>query len=418
MNAANTPTPSLAKIEQRRPAGIRSERRRMTTRDACMKIHRWSGLLTALFLAVAGLTGTVLAYQHELEAALLPAWIKVAPREQMLHAQEQVRIVERTDPRVRVSRIHLVNQPDLSTRLWLEPRIDAATGRPYPLQFDEVFVDPYTGEVLGRRLMSEIGFDAAHMVPMIYRLHYSLLLGDIGVYLFGIVALTWVLNCFLGGYLTFPVHGKQFFKGWRRSWAIRSAPSVWRLSFEFHRAAGLWLWGVLLIFALSAVQFNLNAQVFRPALEFLMSIEDPRAALAKSANRDSTIGLDWTEALERGRVLMEDHARRRNFAIEQESYLLAAYSEQAYVYAVRSSLDVSEKSGQTRVFFSMSDGRELAFDYPTIANGNTVSAWLSTLHMGYIGGRPYQAFVAFMGLVVALLSMTGVMVWIKRRGNS
>lgn len=48
-------------------------------------------------------------------------------------------------------------------------------------------------------------------MPFVYRLHYSLALDTIGTYAFGIIALLWTLDCFIGAYLTLP-RGRQFFE--------------------------------------------------------------------------------------------------------------------------------------------------------------------------------------------------------------
>ena len=37
-------------------------------------VHRWAGLATALFLCVAGLTGSMLAFKEDLDAWLNPQW--------------------------------------------------------------------------------------------------------------------------------------------------------------------------------------------------------------------------------------------------------------------------------------------------------------------------------------------------------
>ena len=41
-------------------------------------IHKWSGLFTAVFLIVAGVTGSLLAFENELEALVNPAQYVVA----------------------------------------------------------------------------------------------------------------------------------------------------------------------------------------------------------------------------------------------------------------------------------------------------------------------------------------------------
>lgn len=386
-----------------------------TPRDLCLKIHRWSGLTIALFLLVAGLTGAVIVYQHDLEGVLLSEWTRVAPRAQSLSPIELARIAERAEPRASVDRIPLDRAPHETARFLLEPKIDPATSLPYELRFNEIFLDPHTGTVLGQRLWGEARLDRAHLLPLLYRLHYSLLLGDWGVWLFGVAALLWCLNCIVGFYLTLPAHSKRVFKGWWRSWIVRPAQSIWRLSFDLHRAAGLWFWGVLLIFALSAVQFNLDS-VFRPALTAVLPFEEsPQISLPRSDTPYPVPQLSWEQALERGRVLMAGRAATEGFDVEAEVFLLFRPHIDAYGFAVKSPLDVRRKGGQTWVYFSARDGRELAFHHPGVASGNLVSTWLSALHLGTVGGRGYQAFVAIVGLAVALLSITGVMVWFKRR---
>ncbi|MGF6465442.1 putative iron-regulated membrane protein [Paraburkholderia youngii] len=43
-------------------------------RRQLVRLHRWFGVATALFLFVAGLTGAIIAWDHELDAALNPSF--------------------------------------------------------------------------------------------------------------------------------------------------------------------------------------------------------------------------------------------------------------------------------------------------------------------------------------------------------
>ncbi len=45
-------------------------------RSWLVRLHRWFGLAIALFLFVAGLTGAVIAWDHELDAALNPVVLR------------------------------------------------------------------------------------------------------------------------------------------------------------------------------------------------------------------------------------------------------------------------------------------------------------------------------------------------------
>lgn len=384
-------------------------------RPLFLKLHRWSGLFLALFLTVAGLTGICLAYHDELEAQLIPGWLKVEPQGRALSSFEIARIAERLEPRATVDLVRLSREPDESALVSLEPRDDAATGKPYQLDFDQVFIDPYSGKVLGQRLWGAARFDAAHLMPLLYHMHYSLLMGGLGEWLFGVVALVWFLNCFIGFYLSLPPQKRNFWKNWKRSWQVRSMQNIWRLSFDLHRAAALWIWAMLLVFSLSALQFMFNDQIFRPVLTALLPYKDAAEEARKQVTPDSRPLMSWESAHAQGKALMAKHTAQQGFSVFEESYLSLDRARSIYTYAVRSSLDIREKGGQTRVYFSGKDGRELQFSYASITSGNAVSSWLSALHMRRVWGAPYQAFVALIGLIVATLSVTGVMVWYKRR---
>jgi uncharacterized iron-regulated membrane protein len=386
----------------------------MRAREVCLKLHRWSGLYLATFLTVAGLTGVTMAYHDELEAALIPDVVRVEPRGSAMSPFELARTAEALEPRATVDVLPLSRGPREAALMPLTPRIDPATQLPYALDFNEVFLDPYSGKVLGTRLWGEVGFDAMHLMPMLYRMHNSLLLGDWGVRLFGIAALIWCINCFIGFYLTLPVQPRNFFRNWKRSWLVRSTKPVARFNFELHRAAALWVWAMLLVMSLSALQFNLNTEVFRPLLKAALPFKDPLSdMLSHPAPYQPQIDREMAQA--RGRALMAEHALRQGFNVDGETSLVLDRQAGIYIYNVRSSLDIRDKGGQTRVYFSSADGRDLGFEYPSIAAGNAVSSWLSALHMRRIGGAPYQAFIALIGLVVATLSITGVMTWLKRR---
>jgi uncharacterized iron-regulated membrane protein len=45
---------------------------------------------------------------------------------------------------------------------------------------DEIFLDPMSGEILGERKWGDLGQGVTNLVPLLYRLHYSLALGTFG----------------------------------------------------------------------------------------------------------------------------------------------------------------------------------------------------------------------------------------------
>ena len=47
--------------------------------------------------------------------------------------------------------------------------------------------------------------------------------------------------------------------------------------------------------------------------------------------------------------------------------------------------------------------------------GNTLTNWLWALHFGDVLGLPFRIFVCALGLVIVMLSVTGVYIWWKKR---
>ncbi|MGH8556691.1 MAG: PepSY domain-containing protein [Methylococcales bacterium] len=70
-------------------------------------------------------------------------------------------------------------------------------------------LDPYTGEELGRHQAGAISEGLVNLMPFIYQLHYCLALDSFGIWVLGICALVWTLDCFVAFYLTFPARRQK-----------------------------------------------------------------------------------------------------------------------------------------------------------------------------------------------------------------
>lgn len=172
---------------------------------------------------------------------------------------------------------------------------------------------------------------------------------------------------------------------------------------------------MLLMLALSGLQFNLHDEVFAPVLKTLMPVVDVEDTLPELTTPLEAPNLPWEQALERGRALMAAHAAREGFTAQEERWLWLNRKHGFYAYAVQSSLDIHARDGTTVVYLSPLDGQEVGFEHPYIASGNAVSRWFAALHMGRVGGLPYRIVLCVMGLIVAILSSTGVVIWWKKR---
>ncbi len=387
------------------------------TRQFWVVLHRWAGLTITLFLLVAGATGIILPWQEELTRASRPSAAYAAPPTPDARPLDGVTLAERVSRQTgaQVSFVPLDIPADHTVRV----AVQARAGQP-ALGYDNVWADPYTGAVRLRFRYAVLADGAQNIVPFLYTVHYSLAAGAWGIWAFGVAALIWTLDCFVGFYLTLPMRRRLpgpalrgWWARWRPAWTVRGGARGHKLNMDLHRASGLWLWPLLLVFAWSSVGFCLPSvhQPVMAALGATPRFEPP--ALAKPLD-DPPLGL--AQARDVGRALAAAEGERRGFAVEREGYLFYRPAWGIYGYGVRTTADPSHEDAATRLWFSASDGRLVRFDGPT---GETAAdaamSWMYLLHMARVWGLPYRIFVSVLGLVVVALSVTGVLIWTKKR---
>lgn len=394
-------------------------------RGRLVVLHRWAGLVTAGFLLVAGLTGSLLAFEHELETVLNPH-LFVAPSEgtapALLDPFELRERAQRHVPQAAIDQVVFRTLPGHSVVFWLTPRIDPATGKPFELAADQLFVDPATGEKLGQRKWGELisggSINPENLLPFLLRVHYALALPDPwGTWLFGGIALVWTLDCFVGLALTLPRlrrAQRPFLTRWKPSWLIKWRGGAYRVNLDLHRALGLWLWVMLLIYAWSSVMLNLRQEVYKPVMSLAFAFSEDHGSKATQGP-----ALDWQAARTIARSEMNRLAAERGFTINYEDSLWLDRKRGIYTYRAHTSLDVYDSArgvGKSKVVIDAATGAYRGASLPSgDASGDTVSNWLQALHMARVFGLPLRIFACALGLIVAMLSVTGVVIWVKKR---
>ena len=140
-------------------------------------IHRYAGLTMTVFLVIVGLTGSLLAFYHELDRWLNPELLTVPVRDgPMLDPFTLRERAEILEPRARVDGVSLHREPGEAYVLWPQAKTDPATGEPYALTYNELYLDPYTGEKIGARQWGEVSLAKENILSFLYRLHYTLVL--------------------------------------------------------------------------------------------------------------------------------------------------------------------------------------------------------------------------------------------------
>jgi uncharacterized iron-regulated membrane protein len=396
-------------------------------RPILIHAHRYFGLVMALFLVVAGVTGSILPFYDSLDHYINQSIYDVPSQNQTLIDPLILRNKVLADyPSADINYIELETKHGRSIKVYLDAK-RTSQGKAI-LEDNELYVNPYTGEVIGARRWGDITQGMKNLMPFVFRLHYSLALKGVGILIFGVIALLWTIDCFVGAYLTFPVKQSvankvattkakihHWRKRWAKAWKIRWHSSLYKLNFDIHRAFGLWFWAVLFVFAWSSVGFNLQ-QVYSPVMRSIFSFNDVEQHVPILATPLERPSLDYIQARELGRKYAQQTAKELGFRVIHESVINLDSSRGVYRYIVKTSADNFADQGQTRFYIEANRGDLLHIEAPALEKtGDVVTKWLFWIHMAEVGGVPMQIFVSFMGLMVSMLTVSGVYIWWKKR---
>jgi uncharacterized iron-regulated membrane protein len=389
----------------------------MSLRGIFVRLHRWVGLAIAAFLVMVGLTGSVIAFYHELDEWLNPELFRARSRGEPMPPLELAAGVEAAEPHRRVTYVPLTLEPGRALVLGL-------TGRTDPT-FTEVFLDPVTGARLGERVWGACCIERKHLLPFIYKLHYNLHLPGLwGLWVMGVVGLVWALDCFIGFYLTLPARRKaraaddiaenlpsaispSFWQRWKPAWQIKLDANPYRINFDVHRAAGLWFWALLLMLAVSGVYLSLPFDVFRPALSLMTPItQSPFDPARASAPVDPGVPFATVVAT------AVQEAERRGWQPPFDVF----HSPEFGIYGVGFGDHHAPGTGVPYLYFDARTGDVRDQTVPGEGTaGDVFMQWLFPLHSGQIIGLPGRILISMTGLAVAVLSVTGVVIWAKKQ---
>ncbi len=377
------------------------------------KVHRWSGLFLLFFLFVAGVTGAILAFRWELDRAINPQLFSVEPQAQTLSYTALIDRVESRFPDLIVSTVVTPKTPQQSTIVYVKSRMAAhvahkhVMGMKNELDFNQVFIDPYSGKVLGQRSTTRFELTRESLIPDIVRLHYTLFLDELGAWVMGVSAVVWFLTTFLGMVLTWPATWRSM-KSWKPLVTPRTKSGSYKLNYDLHRTASLVTLPILVVVAFTSFYLNLPGMV-KPVIAAFSPVFN--TATIPSAGR-MDIGSP--------RVTVEQAMAMAQQAMPAASHQSVGRDFVKGLYSVRMKLpdDVSP-TGNNTVYVRMSDG-QVVFERKAVdaSAGDVFSAWQYPLHSGNAFGLVGQLLIFIGAVALVAMCVTGLNIWLRKRRST
>lgn len=352
-------------------------------RTLWLTAHRWFALSLGWVLAIMGITGALLMIARPLDEHLHSELFRVTAHEQMssvpLESVRQ-RFTAEFGKRAALS-FRPPRAADESLRVTVHGRWNGI-----------VYVDPFTGNELGRRAETE-GF-----VNVVFKLHSSLWMGSTGKAILAFVALIYLLLLISGLVLWWPRSGKPNLR-------IELRKGLSRALYDLHRVGGASL-GILIAFSILTGAY----MAWRPLGGFVTTLSGVRpmhAPVLPPASKPPrpTLPLDTLVARAQAQF---PHATIG---------LIQFPAQPTAALRVRLKLpDDPHPNGLSSVWIDQFTGDVLAARrWDALDPGARAVAVVYPLHTGELGGPLLESLFALGGLVLAALTTTGIWQWWRRR---
>jgi uncharacterized iron-regulated membrane protein len=404
--------------------------------------HRWTGLLLGLVLLLIGVTGSILSFQREIDAALYPSLFRASgPADPAITASAVQRIVE-----ARGAQAGTIRPPDAVWPVWVVSpargpgggggvqgggnqgggnqgggagsgvgrgpegmaRPAAAPAAPLTL-----YIDPATGTVLGERDTRD------SFISVTRQLHENLLLREwSGRQIVGWLGVLTLLFCLTGIWIWWPRDGAFG----RALVQIRKRPSV-VLNLDLHRVIGIWMAVVLAVVSVSGVAI-IFPNWFRPLLG--ITAPTPGGPPGQAMSGQAMSGQPGPGA--------PQPPRREPMRLDADAAVAAALahlpgqvvtgimppSRQRQVWTVTLRPEDSDPEVRARTFLTLDpwSGAVLEERGPrTRSLAEEALALQRWLHGGALLGMTGRLLVFVSGLAMLVLFVTGLAAWLLRRRN-
>jgi len=358
--------------------------RQLWLRRALFQIHLWAGIALSLYVVVIALSGSILVFENELTGTTLPRGLSAWDPSRTASIPDVMRRFAQACPGCAAS---LLVTP--------YPAVPAFQIRAVDTQHRQLgfIADPVSGAVLPQ---------PRTWVDWMHDLHLYLLLGnEHGEQVNGVGAAILLLLCVTGLFLWW-----QGIRNWSRGLRI-SLRSHWRrINFDAHHAIGIWTIAIVTWWSISGVYFAW----YGPLERAINAVFPVRAML--SPPMPPLAPHNGASASLRAIVAAAQHAspRGRLFAIYNPSLT------EATVFVQMDLRDPGNFAHRDLVTIETSSARVLTVWHygDNVTLGDWILWSMFTLHFGTVWGLPVKILWCLLGVSLAVLSITGLIMYWNR----
>lgn len=344
-------------------------------RKLLLNLHLYLALFVGIFVVIIGVTGSIMVFEEGWDRLFNPKLYKVQPQGQPLSVSALFAAAAKAYPGQKINNLRL---PKDSTD-------SVGFGVRGPKQ---VFMNPYTGEILGER-------NPKTVLSTIHQIHLRLNLGEYGSDVVTAVTAVLLFLILSGIYLWWPQ------KRLKVKW---NAASSWRLNFDIHNVVGFY--SALFLFLLGCTGIVIH---YDNDLENYLHKRAGTAKIGKNAPSTVQPGakpITPEQALDAALAALPGTqplsiSRPAN---PKGSYLIALHYPEDRTPGGRSWANVDQYSGKV---VNSQDSR-------TVPMGTRAIIYNRAIHTGDIFGMISKIVMCISGLMLITQAITGYFMWWKK----
>lgn len=349
-------------------------------RKLIFNLHLYLALLASAFVIILGVTGSIMAFEPEIDHLLHRKLAYVTPGKQTLSLAEIGAVVARRFPGEPIDAYILSTSPDLSYQVAMETS-------------GSVYVNQYTGEILGVRP------DQMEFLDYVHQLHLRLLWrgrGDEGP---GKKIMSWV------GVVMLFLLLSGFYLWWRRKrFRIKRGSSGRLFWFDLHNMIGIFCLLFLLLLTVTGVMIGFERTV-NPWLYKITGSQPSQMPRKFPPPPPGAKPITVDQAMEIARSTLPG-----------ATPFLITVPEPNTAYQIRLRYPEDRTpGGRSRIILDQYTGQVLFMESSrTAPAGTRITIANRALHTGDILGIPSKTLLSLVSLLLVVQAISGTVMWWKR----
>lgn len=351
------------------------------------KWHLYLGLIAGLIVSVIGITGSMLVFQDEIDQRLYADFFVAEQNGTYKDYGEILSLLKKNHPELSIESL-MRNEGNIHPTY----RVLTDASR------TEVFVNPYTGEILGARPRY------GRFMSTVMNIHSTLLIPVAGRYVAGAAGLVLLVLSITGIRLWVRPKVRQLLS----SMTVKFSSSFTKQNHSWHTLLGVISFPVVSMLSLSGCVIMLNFLVL--PLIFMSAGRSPQVLMSLLAGKSTCSIVNTPPSL----TSILKSVRQEEPDAKITAILFPKDTESTYFINARKTsgteverivfLSVDQYSG--KVLLNSEKG------FPELVH--LYIDWVKPIHFGSFGGLPTRILALVAGLIPLILTITGFFIWWPR----